>query len=117
MKFECTEPHNDNCHYCSLFPFLIKEMLSLIDEIDTEILQSRKREMVYEVKECEEAVRLYKHQLIRNYASLTNWEQWFKKRGRNIAMLTMDWIMKFIGRKAREVTTEWWGKVCELNIL
>ena len=108
QRVECNDASDgkhdekNDCDHCNLLPGLIYNLEKLIDEIKDDLSDITYREMRHDTAKAFEDIQLYKKQVMRNVVSSSTWEEHYKRCSKSLDMITIDFAMKCLPRKARE---------------
>lgn len=112
-------PHNHNhkCSRCHQLRDTFGDVRSLVAgfindarESENELKLKRFEEVEAELHNAETKIINMKRHIVRSIASDIRREDLIKNLNTGTTFITMDWGMKWIPRKARETTIDWYGK-------
>ena len=98
---DCHDEKYD-CTFCNLLPGIVAHLERLVDELKNDLEDITYREMKYDIKKSLDEINLYKKQVMRNTITSTTWEEKYRECSRSLDLITADFAMKFLPRKARE---------------
>ena len=103
----CDHEHNDRCDRCDLLPSVVRELYSVMENLDA---TAEKDEMTYVVEQAVIKIDAWKAHLIRSSNQDLARLDILQNLGPKSALLTLDWAMKFLPRKFREAQRDWFAK-------
>ena len=108
LQENCKSRHPTDCDYCNLLPTLEKKFTEIIEHLKDHVLELQHEEMMLDAQKCFNDIKLYTHQILRNYANQVE-----VKRILDAFMIlfTIDYAMNFLPYKYRETQPEFFGKV------
>ena len=104
----CDHQHDQCCDRCDLFSHAVKEIESVIEQVN--LSHEESEEMKFTIEQSKKNIEAWKAHLLRS----VNQDEGRIDIQRNLdntsVLVVLDWAMKFVPRKFRESQADWFGK-------
>ena len=107
----CSHQHTESCDEC-------QALKTVLDEVEHQIRgsswnpynQEHQDDLLYDFEEAHSDKKLWKAHILRLIHQKEAKQDALRKEGSSLALIIMDWVMKFLQLKYQERQCDWYGK-------
>lgn len=109
FSLQCSHSHNHFCESCEQIKEVVRDVKQLVNQFDFTNRDDRD-DIIFRLMHAELGISSWKSHLLRAKNQEEAKQEVFKSLSSSSACIVLDWAMKFLPRKYREDSQDWFGK-------